>query len=110
MAEVLVLAELTPEGDGVRKTTLEALTAEREAGLIGKVDAAAMTAGWTLAARVRNALTLVRGRPTDQLPQHGVELAGAVLLLGGGDPGEFVDRYLRLTRRSRAAMERVLDA
>ena len=89
--------------------TLEALNAEREAGLVGKMDAAAMTAGWTLAARVRNALTLVRGRPTDQLPRHGVELAGAVLLLGGGDPGEFVDRYLRVTRRSRAAMERVLD-
>ncbi|UQU63317.1 bifunctional [glutamine synthetase] adenylyltransferase/[glutamine synthetase]-adenylyl-L-tyrosine phosphorylase [Couchioplanes caeruleus] len=96
---------------GLRRTrTLEALTAEREAKLIDTVDAAAMTAGWTLAAQVRNALTLVRGRPTDQLPRHGVELAGVVQLLGGGDPGEFVDRYLRLTRRSRAAMERVLDA
>ena len=90
--------------------TLDALTAELQAKLIDKVDAAAMAAGWTLAAQVRNALTLVRGRPTDQLPRHGVELAGVVLLLGGGDPGEFVDRYLRLTRRSRAAMERVLDA
>src|SRR5918911_681381 len=73
--------------------TLEALWAERDAGLIGRADAQAMTAGWTLAARVRNALTLVRGRPTDQLPQHGVELAGAVQLLGGGDPGEVVDTY-----------------
>jgi glutamate-ammonia-ligase adenylyltransferase len=90
--------------------TLEALWAERDADLIGTADAAAMAAGWTLAARVRNALTLVRGRPTDQLPQHGVELAGAVQLLGGGDPGEFVDTYLRITRRSRAAMERVLEA
>ncbi|MFI7546549.1 bifunctional [glutamine synthetase] adenylyltransferase/[glutamine synthetase]-adenylyl-L-tyrosine phosphorylase [Actinoplanes sp. NPDC049599] len=90
--------------------TLEALTAELQAKLVDKVDAAAMTAGWTLAAQVRNALTLVRGRPTDQLPRHGVELAGVVQLLGGGDPGEFVDRYLRMTRRSRAAMERVMDA
>jgi [glutamine synthetase] adenylyltransferase / [glutamine synthetase]-adenylyl-L-tyrosine phosphorylase len=90
--------------------TLEALVAETQAKLVDKVDAAAMTAGWTLAAQVRNALTLVRGRPTDQLPRHGVELAGVVQLLGGGDPGEFVDRYLRLTRRSRAAMERVMDA
>ncbi|GAA0477595.1 glutamate-ammonia-ligase adenylyltransferase [Paractinoplanes deccanensis] len=96
---------------GLRKTrTLEAMDAAVQAKLIDKVDAAAMTAGWTLAAQVRNALTLVRGRPTDQLPRHGVELAGAVQLLGGGDPGEFVDRYLRLTRRSRAAMERVLDS
>jgi [glutamine synthetase] adenylyltransferase / [glutamine synthetase]-adenylyl-L-tyrosine phosphorylase len=90
--------------------TLEALAAEREAGLVDAADAAAMAAGWTLAARVRNALTLVRGRPTDQLPRHGLELAGAVQLLGGGDPGEFVDGYLRVTRLSRAAMERVLDA
>ncbi|WP_433377065.1 bifunctional [glutamine synthetase] adenylyltransferase/[glutamine synthetase]-adenylyl-L-tyrosine phosphorylase [Actinoplanes sp. CA-142083] len=96
---------------GLRKTrTLEALSEAVAAGLVDKVDAAAMEAGWTLAARVRNALTLVRGRPTDQLPRHGVELAGTVQLLGGGDPGEFVDRYLRLTRRSRAAMERVLDS
>jgi glutamate-ammonia-ligase adenylyltransferase len=95
----------------LRKTrTVEALTAELEANLIDKADAAAMTAGWTLAAQVRNALTLVRGRPTDQLPRHGVELAGVVQILGGGDPGEFVDRYLRLTRRSRAAMERVLES
>ncbi|WP_305789322.1 bifunctional [glutamine synthetase] adenylyltransferase/[glutamine synthetase]-adenylyl-L-tyrosine phosphorylase [Symbioplanes lichenis] len=93
-----------------RTRTLAALRAEVEAGLVGKVDAAAMEAGWTLAAQVRNALTLVRGRPTDQLPRHGLELAGVVQLLGGGDPGEFVDRYLRLTRRSRAAMERVLEA
>ncbi|GGK87954.1 bifunctional [glutamine synthetase] adenylyltransferase/[glutamine synthetase]-adenylyl-L-tyrosine phosphorylase [Mangrovihabitans endophyticus] len=96
---------------GLRLTqTLEALTAEREAGLVDRVDAAAMAAGWLLAARVRNALTLVRGRPTDQLPAHGPELAGAVQLLDGGDPGAFVDRYLRVTRRSRAAMERVLES
>jgi glutamate-ammonia-ligase adenylyltransferase len=96
---------------GLRKTrTLEAIDAAVGADLIDKVDAAAMTAGWTLAAQVRNALTLVRGRPTDQLPRHGVELAGTVQILGGGDPGEFVDRYLRLTRRSRAAMERVLES
>ena len=90
--------------------TLEALTAARDAGLVDKADVAAMDAGWTLTARVRNALTLVRGRPTDQLPRHGTELAGTVQLLGGGDPGEFVDRYLRITRRSRAAMERVLES
>jgi glutamate-ammonia-ligase adenylyltransferase len=95
----------------LRKTrTMEALAEELEAGLIDKLDAAAMTDGWTLAAQVRNALTLVRGRPTDQLPRHGPELAGTVQLLGGGDPGEFVDRYLRLTRRSRAATERVMES
>ncbi|BCB78997.1 bifunctional [glutamine synthetase] adenylyltransferase/[glutamine synthetase]-adenylyl-L-tyrosine phosphorylase [Phytohabitans flavus] len=88
--------------------TLDALAAARDAGLVPAADAEAMAAGWTLAARVRNALTLVRGRPTDQLPRHGVDLAGVVRLLDGGDPGEFLDYYLRTTRRSRAAYERVL--
>jgi glutamate-ammonia-ligase adenylyltransferase len=78
--------------------------------LLEQGDATAMAASWTLAAQVRNALTLVRGRPTDQLPRHGPELAGTVQLIGGRDPGEFVDRYLRVTRWSRAAVERVLDA
>ncbi|SCL37936.1 glutamate-ammonia-ligase adenylyltransferase [Micromonospora rhizosphaerae] len=90
--------------------TLDALAAARDAGLVDADDAAAMAAGWTLAAQVRNALMLVRGRAGDQLPRHGFELAGVVRLLGRDDPGEFLDEYLRTGRRSRAAMERVFDA
>ncbi|MFI6757950.1 bifunctional [glutamine synthetase] adenylyltransferase/[glutamine synthetase]-adenylyl-L-tyrosine phosphorylase [Micromonospora sp. NPDC050417] len=98
----------TPTLRGTR--TLDALAAARDADLIDAADAAVMAASWTLAARVRNALMLVRGRAGDQLPRHGVELAGVVRLLGAGDPGEFLDEYLRTARRSRAAVERVLDA
>ncbi|MGK5672707.1 bifunctional [glutamine synthetase] adenylyltransferase/[glutamine synthetase]-adenylyl-L-tyrosine phosphorylase [Micromonospora sp. URMC 106] len=90
--------------------TLDALAAARDAGLVDPTDAAEMAAGWTLAAQVRNALMLVRGRAGDQLPRHGVELAGVVRLLGRDDPGEFLDEYLRTGRRSRTAMERVLDS
>ncbi|MFF5055371.1 bifunctional [glutamine synthetase] adenylyltransferase/[glutamine synthetase]-adenylyl-L-tyrosine phosphorylase [Micromonospora sp. NPDC000663] len=90
--------------------TLDALAAAAEAGLVDPADAAEMAAGWSLAAQVRNALMLVRGRAGDQLPRHGVELAGVVRLLGRDDPGEFLDEYLRTARRSRAATERVLDA
>ncbi|MEU2611937.1 bifunctional [glutamine synthetase] adenylyltransferase/[glutamine synthetase]-adenylyl-L-tyrosine phosphorylase [Micromonospora sp. NPDC007271] len=96
-----------PELRGTR--TLDALAAARDAGLVEPEDAAEMAAGWTLAAQVRNALMLVRGRAGDQLPRHGVELAGVVRLLGRDDPGEFLDEYLRTGRRSRAAMERVFD-
>ncbi|MGA3564030.1 bifunctional [glutamine synthetase] adenylyltransferase/[glutamine synthetase]-adenylyl-L-tyrosine phosphorylase [Melissospora conviva] len=96
-----------PQLRGTR--TLDALAAARDAGLVDPVDAAAMSAGWSLAAKARNALMLVRGRDGDQLPRQGVELAGVVALLGGDDPGEFVDDYLRIGRRSRAAMERVLE-
>ncbi|RGC67810.1 Glutamate-ammonia-ligase adenylyltransferase [Micromonospora sp. MW-13] len=90
--------------------TLDALAAAADAGLVDPADAGEMAVGWTLAAQVRNALMLVRGRAGDQLPRHGVELAGVVRLLGRDDPGEFLDEYLRTGRRSRAAMERVLDA
>ena len=41
MAEVLVLAELNPGGEGVRKTTLEALTAARALGEVSAVVAGA---------------------------------------------------------------------
>jgi glutamate-ammonia-ligase adenylyltransferase len=88
--------------------TLPALAAAREAGLVGGADAAALAAGWTLAARVRNAMALVRGRAADELPAHGPELAGVGRVLGTGRaPGELYDHYLRVTRRSRAAMGRV---
>jgi [glutamine synthetase] adenylyltransferase / [glutamine synthetase]-adenylyl-L-tyrosine phosphorylase len=93
---------------GLRTTrTLDAVAAARDAGLIGRADAEALTAGWTLASRVRNALTLARGRAGDQLPRQGVELAGVARLVGERDQGRFLDEYLRTTRRARAAMERV---
>ncbi|MGW0433868.1 bifunctional [glutamine synthetase] adenylyltransferase/[glutamine synthetase]-adenylyl-L-tyrosine phosphorylase [Micromonospora sp. NPDC003197] len=97
-----------PQLRGTR--TLDALAAAADAGLVDPADAAAMATGWTSAAQVRNALMLVRGRAGDQLPRHGVELAGVVHLLGGDDPGEFLDDYLRAGRRSRTAVEHVLDA
>ncbi|GIF46510.1 glutamate-ammonia-ligase adenylyltransferase [Asanoa ferruginea] len=89
--------------------TVDALAAAEEAGLLDPADATALAAGWRQAARVRNALMLVRGRPGDQLPRHGVELAAVVRLLGRDDAGEFIDEYLRTARRARAAMERVLE-
>ncbi|HET6211632.1 MAG TPA: bifunctional [glutamine synthetase] adenylyltransferase/[glutamine synthetase]-adenylyl-L-tyrosine phosphorylase [Micromonosporaceae bacterium] len=87
--------------------TLDALAAAREAGLVGRADTAALAAAWRLASRVRNALTLVRGRPGDQLPRHGVELAGVCAVLGAGEPGAFVDEYLRTARRARGAVDRL---
>ncbi len=90
--------------------TLDALTAAREAGLVSAMDATWLARGWVMATRVRNALMLVRGRPSDQLPRAGAELAGVARALGRPasiQPGEFLDDYLRTMRRSRAAAERV---
>ncbi|HEY9482573.1 MAG TPA: bifunctional [glutamine synthetase] adenylyltransferase/[glutamine synthetase]-adenylyl-L-tyrosine phosphorylase, partial [Micromonosporaceae bacterium] len=99
------------EVEGLRTPrTLGALDAARAAGLIDDGDADALEAAWRLASRVRNALMIVRGRPTDQVPRQGVELAGLVRVLGGDsvrEPGEFVDHYLRTLRHARTVFERV---
>jgi glutamate-ammonia-ligase adenylyltransferase len=91
-------------------STLEALREAAHAGLLTDDDVAALTAGWTIATRARNAVMLVKGKPGDQLPRSGRELAAVASALGyppGGDPGVFLDDYRRTTRRSRAVVERV---
>ena len=90
--------------------TLDALAAAVEAGLVSPADAADLAEAWQLASRVRNALMLVRGRPADQLPRHGVELAGVVAALGAGDPGEFIDGYLRTARHARTVVDRLFTS
>ena len=63
-----------------------------------------------MATRARNAIMLVRGKPGDQLPRSGRELAAVATALGypaDGDPGVFLDDYRRATRRARAVVERV---
>ena len=91
-------------------STLEALAAAAEAGLIDAGDADELAAGWTMATRARGAATLVRGRPTDEVPHSGRDLAAVASALGhdpDADPGEFLDEYRRVTRRARAVVDRV---
>lgn len=99
---------------GLRTTrTLDALDAAAVADLVDVADVVAMRGGWSQACRVRNALMLVRGRASDQLPRVGAELAAVTRVLGwpaGTEPGEFIDEYLRVARRARRSVERVFDA
>ncbi|MFB9386095.1 bifunctional [glutamine synthetase] adenylyltransferase/[glutamine synthetase]-adenylyl-L-tyrosine phosphorylase [Pseudonocardia petroleophila] len=91
-------------------STLEGLREAGEAGLLTPEDVAELAAGWTTATRARNAVMLVRGKPGDQLPRSGRELAAVAAALGypaGGDSGVFLDDYRRVTRRTRAVVERV---
>jgi glutamate-ammonia-ligase adenylyltransferase len=89
--------------------TLRALTAATELGLLAPDDAESLTDAWRLVSRVRNAVTLVRGRPSDVLPGDARERAAVASVLGYG-PGEsdvMVNDYLRTTRRARAVVERI---
>jgi glutamate-ammonia-ligase adenylyltransferase len=89
---------------------MAAMAAAVEAGLLSADDAAALTAAWNLATQARNAVTLVRGKASDQLPTSGRDLVAVAAVMGhppGGDPGEFVEEYRRTTRRARAVAERV---
>jgi glutamate-ammonia-ligase adenylyltransferase len=95
---------------GLRTTsTLDALAAAAAAGLVGTGDADTLRAGWCAATRARNALMLVRGRPSDVLPDDARTLDGVARAVGypAGSRVEFVDAYRKATRRARAVVERV---
>ena len=90
--------------------TVTALGALADAGLLDGEQVTALQSAWELASRARNAVFLVRGRPSDQLPRQGLDLNGVARACGYGadvDPGEFLDDYRRVTRRARAVVERV---
>ncbi|HEX5918493.1 MAG TPA: bifunctional [glutamine synthetase] adenylyltransferase/[glutamine synthetase]-adenylyl-L-tyrosine phosphorylase [Nocardioides sp.] len=89
--------------------TLPALQAAADAELISEHDAATLAEAWRLVSRVRNAVTLVRGRPSDQLPRDARERAAVARVLGypQGASDQMVNDYLRTTRRAHAVVERV---
>ncbi len=89
--------------------TLPALQAATEADLISVEDAETLAEAWRLVSRVRNAVTLVRGKASDQLPRDSRERAAVAQVLGypQGASDQMVNDYLRTTRRAHAVVERV---
>jgi glutamate-ammonia-ligase adenylyltransferase len=95
---------------GMRTTrTMTGLAAAAEAGLVGEGDTAALAAAWRLAARIRDAVVLVSGRPADVLPTRLPELAAVASVLGyaPGAHQDLLQDYRRAARRARAVMERL---
>ena len=95
---------------GLRTTrTLPALTAARDAGLVTSDEATVLAESWILAARIRDAVMLVRGVAGDTIPAGYRELGAVARILGYG-PGEgqaLVQDYRKAARRARITMERL---
>jgi glutamate-ammonia-ligase adenylyltransferase len=90
-------------------STLQTLDAIGAAELVAESDIDMLRQAWLTATRARNALVLVRGKPTDQLPGPGRQLNAVALAAGWGsdDGGEFLDNYLRVTRRAKTVVRKI---
>ncbi|WP_018599462.1 bifunctional [glutamine synthetase] adenylyltransferase/[glutamine synthetase]-adenylyl-L-tyrosine phosphorylase [Mycobacterium sp. 155] len=90
-------------------STLQTLDAIGAAELVSEGDVDLLRQAWLTATRARNALVLVRGKPTDQLPGPGRQLNAVALAAGWGsdDGGEFLDNYLRVTRRAKTVVRKI---
>ena len=108
VAQLLQLrhADAVPELRTTR--TLAALAAASAAGLISRVDTGTLTDAWLLASRIRDAVMLVRGRPSETLPTSPVDLAVVARVLGYPPDGsqDLVEDWRRTARHARAVVER----
>lgn len=98
------------EYDGLHNTsTLETLDVLAEEKLLAPDKAEMLKDAWLVATNARNALVLVRGKRTDQLPHPGHQLA-QVAGAAGWDPDDnqgFLENYLKVTRRARQVVDEV---
>jgi glutamate-ammonia-ligase adenylyltransferase len=92
--------------------TLPAIEAAAAAGLLAEEDAASLRDAWVVATRVRNAIVLARGRPSDVMPSDARTLGAVARAMGygAGRGGELLEDYRRATRRARAVHERLFAA
>ena len=90
-------------------STLQALDAAADAGLIVPGDADALRNAWLMASRIRNAVMLLRGRAADSLPTDSRELSAVALILGysKGESSLLVEDYRKRARLARQVMDRV---
>jgi glutamate-ammonia-ligase adenylyltransferase len=90
-------------------STLETLDAIGAAELVAEDDVDLLRQAWLTATRARNALVLVRGKPSDQLPGPGRQLNAVAVAAGwpDSDGSAFLDNYLRVTRRAKGVVRKV---
>lgn len=90
-------------------STLDALRAAREAGLVPAVAAERLTEAWRLASRLRSANTLLSGQTSDVLPVDRKRLDGIGRLLEypPRSATRVEEDYLGTTRRARRVFEKL---
>ena len=88
-------------------STLGALQGAVDAGLLDPQDEETVKSAWLLASRMRNAVMLARGVPSDSVPTSARDLAAVAYVLGYDAGGDLLEDYRRTTRRARGVVERV---
>jgi glutamate-ammonia-ligase adenylyltransferase len=89
--------------------TVAALDAARDLGLVDAEDATVLVEAWRLATRIRNAVVLALGRPSDVVPSDPRSLAATARAMGyrAGHTNQLLEDYRRAARRARAVYERL---
>ena len=108
-AQLLTLMYADQVPDLKSPSTLEVLDVAAKYELIQPSQVQMLIDAWLMATQARNAIVLVKGKRMDQLPQPGAQLA-QVAGAAGWDPEDsqdFLEEYLRLTRRARNVVDEV---
>ncbi|WP_026918661.1 bifunctional [glutamine synthetase] adenylyltransferase/[glutamine synthetase]-adenylyl-L-tyrosine phosphorylase [Gordonia shandongensis] len=87
-------------------STLQSLAAIGALDLLPQDQVDILSEAWLTATEARNALVLVRGKPVDQLPGPGRQLRSVAYAAGWSqdEAQEFLEHYMRVTRRAKAVV------
>lgn len=90
-------------------STLEALDAAVSLSLLPAEDGDVLRAAWLETSRLRDALTLVTGRPTESLPASvaSPELRAVAHIVRASSPADLIEDQRRRSRRARAVVDRL---
>jgi glutamate-ammonia-ligase adenylyltransferase len=89
--------------------TLDTLAALVKLGHIDATDSRVLEDAWIMASRVRSAQVLALDKASDELPfdRHKLEAMARILDFEPDSATEFEERYLAVTRRSRAVFQKL---
>jgi glutamate-ammonia-ligase adenylyltransferase len=92
--------------------TLDALSAALDAGLVTASEESVLRTAWLIATRVRNAVVLASGRPSDTMPTDPRARAAVARAMGyrAGSTADLLEDYQRATRRARQVHERLFGS